>query len=172
MKKLQLLITALLFTFILSAQKDNGHFSGSFESFTQYYHKDTKIDAVVPPDKIGSNNFLKLDYNYKQFTAGVQFEAYLPSIQGYPYLLNDAKLVNKYFKYNSNNFSVQVGDFYEQFGSGLVFRAWENRQIGINNTLEGANIQVTPLPFLNLKAIYGRQRKVFEYANSNIRGLD
>ena len=172
MKKLQLLITAFLFTFILSAQKDNGHFSGSFESFTQYYHKDTKIDAVVPPDKIGSNNFLKLDYNYKQFTAGVQFEAYLPSIQGYPYLLNDAKLVNKYFKYNSNNFSVQVGDFYEQFGSGLVFRAWENRQIGINNALEGANIQVTPLPFLNLKAIYGRQRKVFEYANSNIRGLD
>lgn len=172
MRKIQLLIPLMLFSAFLSAQKDNGHFSGSFESFTQYYHKDDKINAVVPPDKIGSNNFLKLDYSYRQFTAGVQFEAYLPAIQGYPYDLNESKLVNKYFKYNANNFSVQVGDFYEQFGSGLVFRAWENRQIGINNALEGVNVHVTPLPFLNLKAIYGRQRKVFEYANSNVRGLD
>jgi Family of unknown function (DUF6029) len=172
MKKIQLFISFLFFSFILSAQKDLGHFGGSFESFTQYYHKDDKINAVVPQDKIGSNNFLKLDYNYKKFTAGIQFEAYLPAIQGYPYMLNESKLVNKYFKYNTQNFSVQVGDFYEQFGSGLVFRAWENRQIGINNALEGANVHVSPLPFLNLKAVYGRQRKVFEYSNSNIRGLD
>jgi hypothetical protein len=121
---------------------------------------------------VGSNNFLKLDYNYKQFTAGVQFEAYLPAIQGYPYVLNDGKLVNKYFKYHTQNFSLQVGDFYEQFGSGLVFRAWENRQIGINNALEGANIQVSPLRFLNIKAIYGRQRKIFSYSNSNVRGIN
>src|SRR6185503_8190635 len=172
MKKTQLLICCSLIAFLLQAQKENGHFSGSFESYTQYYHKDDKINAVVPQDKIGSNNYLKLDYNYKQFTAGVQFEAYLPAIQGFPFQLNSGKLVNKYFKYTANNFSVQVGDFYEQFGSGLAFRAWENRQIGINNALEGASTHVTPLPFLNFKAIYGRQRKVFDYANSNVRGLD
>ena len=172
MKKIQLLIFCSLITFLLPAQKDNGHFSGSFESYTQYYHKDDKINAVVPQDKIGSNNYLKLDYNYKQFTAGVQFESYLPAIQGFPFNLNSSKIVNKYFRYTANNFSVQVGDFYEQFGSGLAFRAWENRQIGINNALEGANIHVTPLPFLTIKAIYGRQRKIFDYANSNVRGLD
>ena len=59
MRKIQLLIPLMLFSAFLSAQKDNGHFSGSFESFTQYYHKDDKINAVVPPDKIGSNNFFK-----------------------------------------------------------------------------------------------------------------
>jgi hypothetical protein len=171
MKKIQLLIVYSLITFLLPAQ-NTGNFSGSFETYTQYYHKDDKINAVVPQDKIGSNNYLKLDYNYKQFTAGVQFEAYLPTIQGFPFTENSGKLVNKYFKYTANNFSIQVGDFYEQFGSGLAFRAWENRQIGINNTLEGANIHVTPLRFLNIKAIYVRQRKVFDYANSNVRGLD
>ena len=172
MKRINLLIFFAVMTTQSQAQKDNGHFSGSFESYTQYYHKDDKINAVVPQDKIGSNNYLKLDYNYKQFTAGVQFEAYLPAIQGYPFDLNRSKIVNKYFRYTVNNFSVQVGDFYEQFGSGLAFRAWENRQIGINNGLEGANIHVTPLPFLTLKAVYGRQRKIFDYANSNVRGLD
>lgn len=172
MKKIQSLLIAGTFAISLSAQKTPGHFSGSFESYSQYYHKDSVIGAVVPQDRIGSNNYLKLDYNYKQFTAGVQFEAYLPAIQGYSFILNNSKLVNKYFRYATDNFSVQAGDFYEQFGSGLAFRAWENRQIGINNAVEGASVKVRPLPFLNFKAIYGRQRKIFEYAGSNIRGAD
>ena len=167
-------LTSMMLTGQLMAQQTNtgGHLSGGFESYTQVYQKDTKINAVQPQDKVGSNNFLKLDYNYKNFTAGVQFESYLPSIAGFPFTINQSKLVNRYFKYAATNFSVQVGDLYEQFGSGLVFRSWENRQIGINNALEGANIKVSPLPFINIKAVYGRQRKVFDYANSVVRGAD
>lgn len=171
MKKIYLVLLIAGITISVNAQK-KGHFGGSFESYTQFYQKDDKIGAVVPPDKVGSNNYLKLDYTYDRFSAGVQFEAYLPTIAGYPFQLNEGKLVNKYFKYTANRFSVQVGDFYEQFGSGLVFRAWENRQIGINNALEGANIHVSPLKFLNIKALYGRQRKVFDYTNSNVRAID
>lgn len=172
MKKICLVLAAGIITHQAVAQKIGGTFSGSFETYTQFYHKDEKINAILPPDRIGSNNYLKLDYNYKQFTAGVQFEAYLPAIAGFPFVLNEGKLVNKYFKYATNNFSVQVGDFYEQFGSGLAFRAWENRQIGINNAIEGANVHVTPLRFFNLKALYGRQRMIFDYSNSNVRGID
>ena len=172
MKKLRLLLPALLLSMIGYAQKDIGHFSGSFDMYSQYYMKDDKTSAVQPQDKIGSNNFLKLDYSYKKFTAGVQFEAYLPSIAGYPYNINDAKLVNKYARYDHQKFSLVVGDFYEQFGSGLVFRSWENRPIGINNAIQGVNIGLSPLKFLDLKFLYGRQRKVMNYANSNIRGFD
>jgi hypothetical protein len=67
---------------------------------------------------------------------------------------------------------VQVGDFYEQFGSGLIFRAYENRQIGINNALEGFNIHVDPTKFLKIKTIYGRTRKIFDYTNTVTRGID
>ena len=172
MRKIRLLIIILCFTSNIFAQNKNGHFGGSFETYTQFYHKDDKIGAVLPPDRIGSNNYLKLDYTYGKFSAGVQFEAYLPAVAGYPFFLNNGKLVNKYFRYSADKFTLQVGDFYEQFGSGLVFRAWENRQIGINNALEGANVHVRPLPFLKLKALYGRQRRIFEYTNSNIRGID
>ena len=172
MNKLRLILPALLLSLIGYAQKDIGHFSGSFDMYSQYYMKDEKTGAVLPQDKIGSNNFLKLDYSYKKFTAGVQFEAYLPSIAGYPYAINDAKLINKYIRYDQQKFSLIVGDFYEQFGSGLVFRAWENRPIGINNAIQGVNLRLTPLKFLDLKVIYGRQRKVLDYASSNIRGID
>lgn len=177
----------VLFTLVVSAfaqagyaqleQLAKGHLSGSFESYTQLYREDTKIGAIPPQDKIGSNNFFKLDYTYKQFTAGVQYEAYLPAIQGFPFSStkmdrNEGKLVNRYFRYNGDKFSVQVGDFYEQFGSGLVFRSWENRQIGINNALEGVNVQVQPVDFVKLKVVYGRPRKYFDYANAVVRGAD
>ena len=162
----------------LSAQNLNqllkGNFNGSYENYTQYYMQDNEIGAVLPPDKFGSNGFLKLDYNYGKFSAGIQIESYLPSILGYfPINIeNQTKIINKYFKYTDKKFSVQVGDFYEQFGSGLIFRSFENRQIGINNALEGFNVHVAPTDFIKLKMIYGRTRKLFEYSNSLTRGLD
>jgi hypothetical protein len=174
MKKKLLVFFSLLSASASFAQQPNigGHLSGGFESYTQFYQKDQKINAVLPQDRVGSDNYLKLDYNYKNFFAGLQFEGYLPSVAGFPFNINQSKVINRYFKYAAQNFSVQVGDFYEQFGSGLVFRAWENRQIGINNALEGVTIHVTPLRFLNIKALYGRQRKIFDHANSNVRGAD
>jgi len=172
MKRYDILIIVLCIGESIFAQQDNGYLSGGFETYNQFYFKDDKIGAILPMDRLGSNNYLKLDYHYRQFTAGLQYEAYLPVVQGYPFNLNGGRIVNKYFRYETDKFSLQVGDFYEQFGSGLVFRAWENRQIGINNAVEGADIRVSPLPYLNLKVVYGRQRMQFDYASSNIRGID
>lgn len=154
-------------------QLTKGQLNGSFENYSQYYMKDEKIAAAVPQDKVGSNSFFKLDYTYGKFSSGLQYESYLPSILGYYNTsVNESKLINKYFKYTDANFSVQVGDFYEQFGSGLIFRAFENRQIGINNSLDGVNIHVNPTNIIRLKAFYGKPRKMFEIHNSTIRGFD
>jgi hypothetical protein len=174
MKKFYCLLFFNLSCGLIYAQLPNlgGQLNGGFDSYTQFYQPDAKTNAVLPPDRVGSNNYLKLDYNSGAFSAGLQFESYLPSIAGYPFYLNGSRLVNRYFKYAPKDFSVQAGDIYEQFGSGLVFRSWENREIGINNAIEGAEIAVTPLPFINVKALYGSQRKVFDHANSNIRGID
>src|SRR5476651_867941 len=89
-----------------------GHLNGSFESYTQFYQPDKLTNALVPQDKVGSNNYLKLDYNYGAFSAGMQYEAYAPSIAGFPFTLNDSKIANRYFKYTPENFSIQAGDIY------------------------------------------------------------
>lgn len=173
MKKIILLLLTGCITQFIFAQNIPGNFSGSFETYTQFYHKDEKIGSFLPSDRIGSNNYLKVDYNYRRISAGLQFESYLPSILGHPFNANGAAIINKYLKYSTNNFSLQVGDYYEQFGSGMAYRSWENRQIGINNALEGVNIFVRPLSFLSIKALYGRPRRVLGYIwNSNVRGAD
>ncbi len=159
-----------------NSQYITGHFNGSYENISQYYLKDNKIEAIPPPDKFASNGFLKLDYNYGDFSAGIQYETYMPAIYGYfpdgtPTQANN-KIANKYFKYTQKKFAVQVGDFYEQFGSGLIYRSFENRQIGINNAMEGFNVYVEPADFMKVKVIYGRVREIFDYSKALTRGLD
>ncbi len=170
-----LLLILLLLSFTGFAQMDLGRYgsiSGSFETNNQVYVKDILTNAVFPQDRIGSNNYLKVDYRLQKFSAGIQSEAYLPSLQGYPFLLNESKLVQKYFSYQETKFGLTIGNFYEQFGSGLIFRSWENRQLGINNAMEGVSINLKPINNIDFKIIYGKQRKNFENSEGTIRAID
>ena len=65
-------------------ERPKGYLTGSFETNSIYYVDDAKTNAIVPDDRFGSNNYLKLDYYRGRFSAGVQAEAYLPVLQGYP----------------------------------------------------------------------------------------
>ena len=169
------LFVLLLLSFTGFAQVGLGKYgsiSGSFETNNQLYVKDILTNAVYPQDRIGSNNYMKVDYRLLKFSAGIQYEAYLPSLQGYPFVLNESKLVQKYFSYQDSKFGLTIGNFYEQFGSGLVFRSWENRQLGINNAMEGVSIHLKPISNLDFKFIYGKQRKNFENSDGTIRAID
>lgn len=170
-----LLLMLLLLSFTGFAQVDLGKYgsiSGSFETNNQVYVKDILTNAVFPQDRIGSNNYLKVDYRLQNFSAGIQYEAYLPSLQGYPFVLNESKLVQKYFSYHEKKIGLTVGNFYAQFGSGLIFRSWENRQLGINNAMEGVSINLKPINNIDFKIIYGKQRKNFENSEGTIRAID
>ena len=58
---------------------------------------------------------------------------------------------------------VTAGSFYEQFGNGFTLRAYEDRALGIDNSLYGARVKVTPYSGINIKAIWGIQRKNFDF---------
>lgn len=57
---------------------------------------------------------------------------------------------------------ITLGDFYEQLGSGLTFRAYEDRSLGIDNAVRGGRIVATPLEGLTLKGLFGQQRFHFD----------
>lgn len=105
MKRLQILVCAALVAAVpVRAQEETpdrskGYLTGSFETNSIYYRDDPTIKAISPEDHIGSNNYLKLDYYHGKFSAGVQLEAYLPRLYGYPSELGSgdkAKLTNYY----------------------------------------------------------------------------
>lgn len=54
---------------------------------------------------------------------------------------------------------ISVGDVYGQFGSGLVLDLYENRDLGIDNSLRGAKISAAPYKGIQLTLIGGKQRR-------------
>ena len=98
----------------------------------------------------------------------------MPSaLLGYSEIFNDKDGIAQYYlKYENKNSEITVGSFYEQFGNGLVFRVWEDRQLGINNALRGIRYKFYPSKEVEITAIHGKQRFGFEYSNSVISGFN
>ncbi len=174
MKK-TILCFGILFSIGAFAQekKDKVTFSGGFESNSQWYMNDPGLNVTHPEPAIRSNNYLFLNLKYKGWTAGIQGESYEDQA-----LLNfnpryDKTDVATYFlQYKNEMIDITAGYFYEQFGSGLLLRSWEDRQLGINNALRGGRVIFTPTSWLTLKGLYGRQRTGFDVADSDIYGSD
>lgn len=169
------LISFLLGSFCVKAQTiKKSKLNGFYESYLQNYVKnDEKINFVAPDDRLRSNHYLKLDYTCNNFNAGVQGELYEKNpLLGYPEIFKGAGISNYYIGYSSKKVAVTLGNFYEQFGNGSIFRSWEDRQIGINNALFGARVVVKPTNSLTIKSIIGRKRNGFDYGDGLTYGVD
>ena len=53
----------------------------------------------------------------------------------------------------------------QRYWFGLLFRSWEDRALGINNSIRGARVIFKPTSYFTLKSIYGRQRTGFDISN-------
>ncbi len=65
-----------------------------------------------------------------------------------------------------------MGDFYDQYGSGLIFRAYEDRALGVNTSVEGVRAGMNIGDAFAIRAMLGRPRLYMEYAPSWLRGAD
>ena len=153
-------------------ERSEGYATGSFETNTNVYQKDIKTNAKVPEGHFGSNNYLKVDYYNRRFSAGIQLEAYAPVNVGYPNILEKAALTNYYVAWSDKDFSVTAGTFYEQFGSGLLFRTWEDRALGLNNALMGARVAYNFKDIFAVKALWGMPRFGMTFSDTQVKGAD
>jgi hypothetical protein len=175
MKKL---LTAGFITigFLATAQLDRGNFTGNIESIFQYLNKDSLIGATQPASKGLLNSYMNVYYTHGNFRGGLRFESYLPRIQGYPTAFEGTGLGMRYVGYGNKFIDVTAGNFYEQFGSGLALRAYEDRALGYDNMLDGVRVKVTPHSGIVLKGVYGLQRLAFrsgiKHSDGTVRGGD
>ncbi len=154
--------------------QDSGYFFGGFESNSQWLLDDDGLNFDAPDDQFRSNNYFKLDYTLGKFTAGLQYESYIPSaLLGYsPDLDGENGIALYYFNFKDKTIAITGGYFYEQFGSGLLLRGWEDRQLGINSALKGVRVIFKPLDYLDITGVYGNQRNGFDVSEGVIQGID
>lgn len=167
--------TAMAITSFAQHMPDLGQISGNFQTDVQYYFKDTLIDpsgAAFPDERLLGTGFLNLTYKRGNFMAGVRYENYQNNRVGLPAGYKGEGISYRYARYITDKVDITAGNFYEQFGSGLILRAYEERGLGLDNNLDGVRMVVKPAKGLTYKALIGRQRNYFEKSNSIVRGFD
>ena len=163
----------IAFVSITMFSQENGNVSGGFESNSQWYLNDIGLEFSQPENPIRSNNYLFINYKYKNWLGGVQGESYEKNaLLNYNPAFKGTNLGTYFLQYKNDKIDITGGYFYEQFGSGLLYRSWEDRALGINNALRGLRIIFKPTSYLFIKAINGKQRSGFSIASSTIYGLD
>ncbi|MFZ9029493.1 MAG: DUF6029 family protein, partial [Crocinitomicaceae bacterium] len=123
---------------------DGGTFTGNIETTFQYLNEDSLIGADQPAQKGLMNSYMNVFYTNKNFKAGLRLESYLPRIQGYPTTFDGTGIGMRYVGYANDFIDVTLGSIYEQFGSGLSLRAYEDRALGFDNMLDGMRVILRP----------------------------
>ncbi len=186
MKKIIIcLVLVLVLPFIVNGQQTDtqeqntfnqflSNLSGSFESNGQWYVNDKTLGDFDEEEHVRANSYLRLDYSFlDNFTVGVQVESYEPLhlINYYPEY-DETNITNYYANFKNEKLDITAGYFYEQFGSGLLLRTFEERQLGLNNALRGGRVKYAPTNYLNMTALYGQQRVAFDVSEGNVYGFD
>lgn len=156
MKKISTILGLVIGT--MSFAQNYGSISGNIESTFKYLQEDPSIGAVVPDQKAAINSYALINYSIGKFNAGVRIESYLPSLPGYPDRFDGTGLGYRYVSYQGDKLEVTLGNFYGQFGSGMLFRSYEERSIGIDNAMDGIKLVYRPYKGISLQGIYGKQR--------------
>lgn len=155
----------------------NSRVNGDFGFNGMFYIPDSLIGAREVDSKVRANAHLNLNYTLGGFSAGVRYEYYqYPLIDMEDIGYRGQGFTHYFLDYKTDFLQVTAGTFYEQFGNGLIFRAYEDRQLGVDNSLLGARMRFTPYKGISIKGVWGVERKNFDfdYKNRNdyVRGLD
>ena len=169
-------LTFIAFSFIpfitWAQDNSNGTIQGDFNLSTQSYYEDPAINAEKVDEFMLMNAYSNIRYNKGNFTAGVRFESYLNVLQGFESNFNGNGIPYRFAQYNINGLDIIVGNFYEQFGNGLIFRSYEEKTLGIDNVMDGVRLKYSPLKGLSLKGFVATQRLFWEQGPGIIRGFD
>jgi len=158
--------------------QEGGQLHGNFSTDVQYYNEDSAIGAVVPDQRLGANAWANLIYTHGNFELGGRFESYEPALVGYPagQQYTGSGVGYRYAKFKQEDLEITVGNFFEQFGQGMIFRSYEERYLGVDNSMDGFQLKYRPYRGVYVKGVFGRQRFGFDDGTVKgvgiVRGLD
>ena len=171
------LYSFILCTAILSGvqAQNTARISGNLQSNGNFFIRDPKIGAAGTPQydyqKFGAESWLNLNYSNWGFDIGVRFDMFNNSN-----LLNpngsytDEGIGRWYVRKKTDKFELAGGYLYDQIGSGIIFRAYEERALAIDNALYGIRLGYALNENWKVRAFTGRQKRQFTRYGTVIRG--
>ena len=157
------------------AQENNndGHYNAAVSGSIQ-------SDMLVPQGKqedgshedFRTNTYADISVLSKFVDAGARFEYLEHPLPGFERDFKGWGLPYIYLKAKLKNAELTVGNFYEQFGSGFILRTYEERSLGIDNSLLGGRLVLKPFKGVQIKGIAGQQRRYWAHNDAWLTGAD
>lgn len=169
-----LLLMAALLPCLMHAQDDSRKVvvSGSVQSDILIPQEDEAIGAYKDGDWAKTNTYVDLKAQSQYVDAGARFEYLDHPLPGYEKDFAGWGIRHYYLKGKLKNAELTLGALYEQFGSGFILRTYEERALGIDNSLLGGRLVVKPVKGVTLKALSGMQRRYWHYNHGLVSGAD
>ncbi len=168
MKYSKIFLYGLFFFLIFQsgyAQDGKGQFSGNLASNVNFFMRDTAIGASDQPQYdhqfVGSESWLNLNYSNWGFDVGLRFDLYNNSNALNPRGSDNVQGIGRWFiKKRVQKLHISVGHLYDQIGSGIIFRTYEERPLAIDNSLFGLRLKYNLSEDWVLKGMLGKQRRL------------
>lgn len=145
--------------------------SGSIQSDILIPQEDDQIGAVKTEDFL-TNTYADLLLQSKYVDAGARLEYLEHPLPGFESDFEGWGVPNFWVKGKLGNNELTLGTFYEQFGSGFILRTYEERSLGIDNSLLGGRLLLKPVDGIMLKILSGKQRRYWNWNKALISGAD
>lgn len=166
------LAVALLACTEAHAQDNKIQLSGSIQSDVLLPEEDEKIGTEDYSEWGLTNTFVELNATSKYVEAGARLEYLEHPLPGFEKDYAGWGVPYFYVKGKYKNAELTLGNFYEQFGSGFILRTYEERSLGIDNSLRGGRLVYKPFKGVTVKALGGQQRRYWDYNDSWVMGGD
>lgn len=153
-------------------QSDKLRLSGSLQSDILLPEKDKTTGANTADGHFLTNTYLDLKATSRYVETGARLEYLKHPLPGFENDIKDWGLPHFYVKGRYKNAELTLGSFYEQFGSGFILRTYEERSLGIDNSLQGARLSYRPWDGVAVKILTGRQRRYWNHNDSWLTGGD
>lgn len=153
-------------------QSDKLRLSGSLQSDILLPEKDKTTGASADDGHFLTNTYLDLKATSRYIEAGARVEYLKHPLPGFENDIKGWGLPHFYVKGRYKNAELTLGSFYEQFGSGFILRTYEERSLGIDNSLQGAHLSYRPWDGVAVKILTGRQRRYWQHNDSWLTGGD
>lgn len=179
---LPIVLLMLCFNGVLAQEAENGQnnnqgrISGNLQLNGNFFMRDSLIGAANTPQYdrqlFGADSWLNLNYQNWGFDMGIRFD-----------MFNNSNLLNPtgsftgvgigrwYVSKQIHKLGITGGYIYDIIGSGIIFRAYEERALAIDQALYGIRVSYDLSENWKVKGFVGRQKQQFDTYASVIRGV-
>ena len=99
-------------------------------------------------------------------------ESYQPPLLGFDRRYTGSGIPYRFIRYNAGLVDITAGNIYDQFGTGITFRTYQEWGLGFDNSLDGIRAIIRPGKGLQAKVMVGTQRYFFDHSPAIVRAAD